>query len=157
MICFRFICLKAPQKHHYLSIPQVTTYCQLGKQHLPNSFSNSSELPSFPRQFRSYFISFLLITNFSYKKSQNHFVRLVLSSPFSIVLSTKSGLNSTKKHQIHLIFRPGTLGDKIFHCVIREHLLEFSIQLSGQCFIMGDNQCGFLQLLDHVGHRKGFA
>ena len=39
-----------------------------------------------------------LITNFSCKKSQNHFVRLVSFSPFSIVLSTKSGLNSTKKH-----------------------------------------------------------
>lgn len=48
----------------------------------------------------------------------------------------------------------GTLGDKILHGVIREHLLEFSVQLSGQCFIMGDDQCGFLQLLDHVGHRK---
>ena len=46
-----------------------------------------------------------LITNSSCKKSQNHFVRLVSSSPFSIVLSTKSGRNSTKKHQIYLIFR----------------------------------------------------
>lgn len=46
----------------------------------------------------------------------------------------------------------GTLGDKIFHCVIREHLLEFSIQLGGQCFIMGDDQRWLVQCLDHVGH-----
>ena len=47
-----------------------------------------------------------LITNFSCKKSQNHFVHLVSSSPFRPIPSTKSGRNITKKHQIPPISRP---------------------------------------------------
>ena len=39
-----------------------------------------------------------LITNSSCKKSQNHFVRLVSSSPFRPFLSKKFGRNSIEKH-----------------------------------------------------------
>ena len=36
------------------------------------------------------------------------------------------------------------LGDKIFYCVIGEHLLEFSVELCSKCFIMSDDQCRLL-------------
>ena len=33
---------------------------------------------------------------------------------------------------------------KIFHCVLGEHLLEFSVELRSKCFIMSDDKCRLL-------------
>ena len=74
-----------------------------------------------------------LITNSSCKKSQNHFVRLVSSSPFSPILSTKSGRNST-----------GTLGDKIFHCIVWKKFLKLTVELCRQSLVVCDDQCRFI-------------
>ena len=51
----------------------------------------------------------------------------------------------------------GTLGDEILHCIVREELLEFAVELSRQSLVVGDDQCWLVQLLDDVCHREGFT
>jgi len=46
------------------------------------------------------------------------------------------------------------LGDKILHCIFRKELLKLSIQLRCQCFVVGNDQRRFIQLLNDVCHRK---
>ena len=95
--------------------------------------------------------------NLLYKKSQNHFIRLVSSSPFNIILSTKSGLNSTKSTKYTSFSGFGTLRNKILHRVLREKLLKLPVKLPRQRFIVGNYQCWPLQLLDDIGHGEGLA
>ena len=57
----------------------------------------------------------------------------------------------------HLFFSLRLLGDKIFHCVIGEEFLKLTIQLGCQCFIVCNNQCRFVHLLDNVCHGKGLT
>ena len=49
------------------------------------------------------------------------------------------------------------VGDKIFHCVFRKKFFKFSIQLRRQRLIMRNDQRRFIQLLDHIRHRKCFT
>ena len=49
------------------------------------------------------------------------------------------------------------VGDKIFHCVLRKKFFKFSIQLRRQRLIMRNDQRRFIQLLDHIRHRKCFT
>ena len=51
----------------------------------------------------------------------------------------------------------GGIGYKILYCVFREILFHFSIQLSGECFVVADDQCRLVQSGYHIGHRKGLA
>ena len=49
------------------------------------------------------------------------------------------------------------LGNKILHCILLEHLLEFSIQLGSKRFIICYNESGFLQFLNDIRRRKCLA
>ena len=49
------------------------------------------------------------------------------------------------------------IGDKIFHAVVREELLEFRIQLAGERLIVRKDQRRLVHLRDHIGDRKGLA
>ena len=49
------------------------------------------------------------------------------------------------------------VGNEIFHCIVREEFLEFTAQLGSQRLVMGDDQGGFLHLLDHLGNGIGLA
>jgi hypothetical protein len=51
---------------------------------------------------------------------------------------------------------------KKFDCILREKLLEFTVELGRQGLVMGDDQGGSLDPLNHVGHgeslsRAGYA
>ena len=52
---------------------------------------------------------------------------------------------------------PGTLGDEIFHRVIREKLLELAVKLGRQRLVVGNDQCRLLHPLDDIGHGEGLA
>ena len=52
---------------------------------------------------------------------------------------------------------PGTLGDKILHCVIREEFFELAVKLRRQRLVVSDDQRRFIQLLDDIRHRKRLA
>ena len=47
--------------------------------------------------------------------------------------------------------------NEIFHGVIREEFTEFRAELRRQSLVMGQHQGGAIDLLDDVGHGKGFA
>ena len=49
------------------------------------------------------------------------------------------------------------IGDKICHCVFRKEFLELRIKLGDQGLVMGDDQGGFVDVLDDVRHSKGLA
>ncbi len=46
---------------------------------------------------------------------------------------------------------------KILHCIFREELFEFRVELPGQSFIRRHNQSGALLLFDNFSHGKGFT
>ena len=45
----------------------------------------------------------------------------------------------------------------MYHCITREHLLEFPIQLSSKSLIIGDHQHWFVKPLNNIRHRKGLS
>ena len=49
------------------------------------------------------------------------------------------------------------VGDKVFHRIVGKKLLELRAQLRGQGFVVGQDQGGTLDLLNDLGHGKGFA
>ncbi len=49
------------------------------------------------------------------------------------------------------------LGDKIFHCILREKLLELTVKLSRQCLIVRNDQRWLIKLCDDVRHCKGLT
>ena len=46
------------------------------------------------------------------------------------------------------------LGDKIFDCLFREEFLKLTVQLCCQCFIVRNDQCRFVHLLNDIRHGK---
>ena len=44
-----------------------------------------------------------------------------------------------------------------FDRIVREEFLEFAVELGSQCLVVRDDECGFLHLLDHIGHGEGFS
>ena len=51
----------------------------------------------------------------------------------------------------------GGIGYKILHRVFREELFHLRIQLTGEGFVVRDDERRLLQLLDDIRHRKGLA
>ena len=49
------------------------------------------------------------------------------------------------------------VGNKIFHCILREELLKLAVELGGQRLVVGDDEGRLLQLLDYIGHGKCLA
>ena len=49
------------------------------------------------------------------------------------------------------------VGDKVFHRIVGKELLELRAQLRGQGFVVGQHKGGTLDLLNDLGHGKGFA
>ena len=49
------------------------------------------------------------------------------------------------------------VGNEVFHRVIGEKLLELTIKLAGQRFIMGDNQSRLVDLSDNLTHGIGLT
>ena len=49
------------------------------------------------------------------------------------------------------------VGHKVFHRVLREKLLEFTVKLCGQSLVVTDYKRRLLYFLDYVGHGEGFA
>ena len=49
------------------------------------------------------------------------------------------------------------VGNKIMHRILRKELLEFFIQLGGQCFIVRNDQRRPLILLDHLSHGESLT
>ena len=49
------------------------------------------------------------------------------------------------------------LGDKIFHCVLREEFLKLTVQLSRKCFIVRKYQSWLIKLGDDVRHGEGLT
>ena len=47
--------------------------------------------------------------------------------------------------------------NKIFHCILREEFLEFTVKLSRQCLIVRNDQRWLIKLCDDVRHRKGLT
>ena len=43
------------------------------------------------------------------------------------------------------------------HGIVREKFLKLGRKLSGEGFVVGNNQCRLVNLLDHVGHGKSLA
>jgi len=43
------------------------------------------------------------------------------------------------------------------HRVVRKKILKFRSKLRSKRFIVGNNQRRFLQMLDHICHRKGLS
>ena len=80
-----------------------------------------------------------------------HLPYFVLFSPQNM---DKSAPNNTRYPPFS---GSGTLGDEIFHCIVRKELFELSIKLRCQSLVVGDNQCWFIQLLDDVCHRKSLS
>ncbi len=49
------------------------------------------------------------------------------------------------------------IADKIFDGIVGKKAFEFAIELGGQRFVVGEDEGGALQLLDDIGHGKGFT
>ena len=49
------------------------------------------------------------------------------------------------------------IGDKVFHCVLREEFLHLSVKLRCQCFIVRKYQSWFVKLCDDVRHGEGLT
>ena len=49
------------------------------------------------------------------------------------------------------------IADEISHGVVGEEAFEFAVELRGERFVVAQDQRGFLQALDHVGHGEGLA
>ena len=49
------------------------------------------------------------------------------------------------------------IGDKVFHCILREKFLELTVKLSRQCLIVRNDQSRLIQLCDDVRHCKGLT
>lgn len=81
----------------------------------------------------------------------SHLPYFVLFSPQNM---DKSAPNNTRYPPFS---GSGTLGDKIFHCVVREKFLELAVELCRQRLVMSNDQRRFIQLLDDICHRKGFS
>lgn len=81
----------------------------------------------------------------------SHLPYFVLFSPQNM---DKSAPNNTRYPPFS---GSGTLGDKIFHCVVRKKFLELTVELCSQSFIVGNDQRWFIQLLNDVCHRKCFS
>ena len=46
------------------------------------------------------------------------------------------------------------IGDKVFHRILREELLEFAAELCRKCFIVGKHQRRAVERSDDIGHRE---
>ena len=79
--------------------------------------------------------------------------------PVRLVSFCPQNPNSTarKNTRYTLLSGSGTLGDEIFHCVVREKFLELPVKLRRQGFVVGDDQRRLVQRLDDVGHGEGLA
>ena len=49
------------------------------------------------------------------------------------------------------------IGNKILYCIIGKKLLEFSIELCNQCFVMGEHKGWALGLFYNIGNGEGLA
>ncbi len=49
------------------------------------------------------------------------------------------------------------VGDEILHGVVGKKGFHLAVELPGQGFVVGQNQCRTLGLLDHLGHGEGLA
>src|SRR4029434_6945303 len=49
------------------------------------------------------------------------------------------------------------VADEILYRVVREELLELLVKLTGECFVVHQDQRGLLHPRDHIGHRKGLT
>ena len=49
------------------------------------------------------------------------------------------------------------VGDEELHGVVREKLLKLTAKLCRQSFVMRQDQCWALRLLDNIGHCERFA
>ena len=49
------------------------------------------------------------------------------------------------------------VGDKIFHCIFREKLLELAVELGRERLVVAQYQGWAVQLIEHVGDGKGLA
>ena len=49
------------------------------------------------------------------------------------------------------------IADKKFNGIFRKELFEFAVKLGGQGLVMGDDQGGLLDPLNHIGHGEGLS
>ena len=49
------------------------------------------------------------------------------------------------------------LGDKVFHCVLREEFLHLAVELRCQCFIVGKYQSWFVEPGNDIRHSEGLT
>ena len=49
------------------------------------------------------------------------------------------------------------IGDKVFHCILREELLKLTVKLSRQCLIVRNDESRLIQLCDDIRHREGLT
>ena len=49
------------------------------------------------------------------------------------------------------------IADEEFDGILRKEFFEFAVKLGGQSLVMGDDQSGLLDLLNHVGHGEGLS
>jgi len=49
------------------------------------------------------------------------------------------------------------VGDEVLDSVVGKELFELVVELSGKCFVVGEDERGTLQLFDYLGHAEGFA
>ena len=49
------------------------------------------------------------------------------------------------------------VGDEVLDGVVREELLEFAVELGGQCLVVGEDERRALDALDDVRHRECLA
>lgn len=81
----------------------------------------------------------------------SHLPYFVLFSPQNM---DKSAPNNTRYPPFS---GSGTLGDKIFHCIVRKKRLKLAVQLRRQRLVMRQNQRRLIQLLDNIGHGKSLT
>ena len=77
-----------------------------------------------------------------------HLPYFVLFSPQNM---DKSAPNNTRYPPFS---GSGTLGHEILYGVVREKFLELAVELCRQGLIVGNDQCRFIQLLNHICHSK---
>ena len=88
--------------------------------------------------------------------------KIILSAwyyPVRLVSFCPQNLDGTARKSTKYTSFPGsgTLGDKIFHRVVREKFLELTVELRRQGLVVSDDQRGFIQLRNDIRHGKRLA
>ena len=77
-----------------------------------------------------------------------------LSFSISLLMARSFSIKSIRHRKIGLGLVIIVIEDKILDRILREELFHFAIKLGRKGLVVTENQGGFLNFLDHIGHGK---